>query len=81
MIQLPFAPIGAVRIINIRFCRLFLWNRLSTVKRCSKIEVHRVLELELEQTNNDFRMFYGNNIMKITNKKTTTTVIDLTIVS
>ena len=57
MTQLPSAPIEAVRKINIRFSIYIRTDRLSTIKLFSKNRMHRVLELELEQTNNDCTMF------------------------
>ena len=57
MIQLPSAPIEAIRIINIRFGIYIYCNRLSTIKRFSKkIKLHRVLELELELISNDSKI-------------------------
>jgi len=69
VIQLPSAAIEPVRsLINTVFqshrymAMLYLlqylyWNRLSTIKLFSKNRMHRVLELELEQTNNNCAMF------------------------
>jgi len=56
VIQLPSAPIEAVRMINIHLS-IYIgtdWVRLNFF---SKTRMHRVLELELEQTNNDSAMF------------------------
>ena len=66
--QLPSTPVEAVCIRNIHFCIYSVteWVQLNIVL---KIEVHRVFELELEQTSNDFKC--SNEItvtMKITNK-------------
>ena len=51
VIQLPSAPIEADR-YSLQYLH---WNRLSTIK-LFKNRMHRVLELELEQTNNDCAM-------------------------
>ena len=66
--QLPFAAVQAVRIISIHFCIYSVteWVQLNIVL---KIEVHRVFELELEQTSNDSKC--SNEItliMNLTNK-------------
>jgi len=58
VLQLPSAPIEAGRIINIRFSIYSGTDRVpSTIKLFSKNRINRVLELELEHTNNDCRMF------------------------
>ena len=49
MIQLPSAPIEAVR----SSLQYIYWNRLSTIKLFCKNRMDIVLELELEQTNNN----------------------------
>jgi len=59
VIQLPSTPIEAVRVrspVNIRFS-IYVGTDMSTIKRFSKNRMHRVLELELEETNNDCAMF------------------------
>ena len=54
MFQLPSAPIEAVRTINIRFN---IYIGISKIQLFSKNRMHRVLELELEQTNNNGAIF------------------------
>jgi len=57
VIQLPSAPIEAVRnTINIRFS-IYIGTDRVRLNFFSKNRMHRVLELELEQTNNDCAMF------------------------
>ena len=57
LIELPSAPTEAVCSPHKKYLLQYLyWNRLSTIK-LSKNRMHRVLELELEQTNNDCAMF------------------------
>jgi len=52
VIQLPSAPIEAGRIINVRFSIYSGTDRVR-LKLFSKNRINRVLELELEHTNND----------------------------
>ena len=47
--------------------KYLLWNRLSTINFFSKNRLHRILELELEQTNNDCAMFYNEITITIIN--------------
>jgi len=62
MIQLSFAQLVAVRIIMYSL----LYLRLNVVL---KPELHGVLELELEQTNKDSKMFYRNHNKAITTRQ------------
>jgi len=52
VIQLPSAPIEAGHIINIRFSIYIATDRVR-LSFFLKNRINRVLELELEQTNND----------------------------
>ena len=54
MIQLP--PVEAGRIINIRFS-IYIGTDRVRLNFLSKNRINKVLELELEQTNNDCTMF------------------------
>ena len=57
VIQLPSAPIEAVRnTINIRFS-IYIGTDRVRLNFFSKNRMHRVLELQLEQTYNDCAMF------------------------
>jgi len=53
LIQLPSATIEAEK-YSLQY---LYWNRLSTINLFSKNRMHRVLELELEQTYIDYAMF------------------------
>ena len=57
MIQLPSGSLEDVRMINIRFCIYRVTDLSIRLKVALKTELHRVLELELEQTNNDSTIF------------------------
>jgi len=56
VIQLPSVPIEAGRIVNIRFS-IYSGTDQARLNFFSKNRINRVLELELEQTNNDCTMF------------------------
>jgi len=56
VIQLPPTPIEAGGIINIRFSTYSGTDRVR-LNFFSKNRINRVLELELEHTSNDYRMF------------------------
>jgi len=53
VIQLPFAPLEVVRVINIRFCIYSVTDWVHDLNVVLKLELHTVLELEFEQNNKD----------------------------
>jgi len=53
VIQLPSAPIEAGRKINTRFS-IYIGTDQVRLNFFSKNRINRVVELELEQTNNDY---------------------------
>ena len=69
MIQLPSAPIEAGRIINIRY-NIYSGTDRVRLNFFSKNRINRVLELELEHTDND--CIECSKEITITDKTTTT---------